>query len=486
MNYQKKNLALTPMLRNTLGGMALLILSACAALPPDTALLAQRDASRLALDSSIKLAGDGWPEAQWWTQYHDAQLSGLISQALKDAPSLATADMRLKIALAEVERTDASAKLNVTADASIGRELQTRNGLLPPAYAGDWLTNSRATLNANYTFDWWGRHKAEEESALGRASAARADRAAAELVLSSAIAQGYYAYQVELARRDLAMTTLARRERLLKINQLRVARGIDPIINQRASEGDIANARINLAVIDLNIQLALSQMRALVGVENLAAPKAAALPVTTAALPGKLGLDLLGRRPDLVAARYRVEAALRQIDVAKAQFYPDVNLNAYIGLSSISLSHLLRDGSQIAGITPALHLPIFDSGRLTANLGATRANAELAIAQYNQSLVDALKEVNDQASNLQGMDAQRMALQDVVWAAQQGNAAQISRARGGLVDDATVIQSELPVLAAKDIALQLLNRRISAQIGLVRALGGGYTMPVVPPTVAAR
>ncbi|HXN16065.1 MAG TPA: efflux transporter outer membrane subunit, partial [Usitatibacter sp.] len=191
-------------------------------------------------------------------------------------------------------------------------------------------------------------------------------------------------------------------------------------------------------------------------------------------LPTRVPADLIGRRPDVVAQRWRVEAAGRDIDVAKAQFYPDVSLTAFLGLQSIGLSQLLRSASGIAGIGPAVSLPIFNGGALRAGLAARDADYDVAVEQYNQVLVDALRDVVDQLSSLRFLGQQRAQQRLALASAQQAYDLSVLRYREGLGNYLQVLSAESQVLAQKSLAADLDARERALSVQLIRALGGGY------------
>jgi NodT family efflux transporter outer membrane factor (OMF) lipoprotein len=291
------------------------------------------------------------------------------------------------------------------------------------------------------------------------------------------VAQAYFNYQIELQRQKVSREMIKQREALLKLSAARLARGLDPVQPRRQIEADIANARFTIAQIDASVMLGRDQLAALLGVGAGDLPAIAPVgpPAVKAGLPENLTIDLVGRRPDIQAQRWRVEAGLRQIDVAKTQFYPNLSVGAFLGLSSIGLGKLLQGSSEVAGVAPALRLPLFDSGRLTANLGAARASLDTAIAQYNQTLVEAVRQVADQAATLAGIADQETALAEAQRTVQRLQALSETRFKAGLTDASAVLVAQTAVLMQADLQAQLAGRRLAAQVALIRALGGGYT-----------
>jgi outer membrane protein, multidrug efflux system len=461
------------------------LLSACVALPPEQTPLARRDARSAGIEHAADMPIGAWPEAQWWKRYGDAQLDALIERALKDAPSMATAAARFRLAESSTQAARAQLGANVGLDASLTREKLSHFGLIPPPYGGKTIDDAEVKLGFAYDFDWWGKNRATLAAAIDEQHAAEADHAAAALLLTSAVTQQYFNWQALQARCVLAQTVLEKREQFVQLLRMRLERGLESAasVDQGASQRD--TARQNVAALQLNRQLALEQLRNLLGAApgTLAAPTPAPLPGDGAGIPAQLGLDLLSRRPDVEASRLRVETQIRRIDAAKAQFYPDINISAFLGLSTVELSKLLNTDSLTAGLAPALHLPIFDAGRLRANLGVNRANLDVAIASYNQTVADAAGDVAAQASTLAGIAAEHQAALAALRADEAVKANVDSRIRQGLADARDAINVELPLVAQQDSLAQLDAQRLDAQVALIKALGGGYNAE--PQTASA-
>ena len=193
-----------------------------------------------------------------------------------------------------------------------------------------------------------------------------------------------------------------------------------------------------------------------------------------AALPSRLPADLLGRRPDVVASRWRVEAATHGIAAAKAQFYPDVNLLAFVGFQSIGLSQLLELGSGIAGVGPALRLPVFEGGRLRAQLATRDADYDAAVERYNGTLIEALHDIGDRLASIRSVAVQRREEQHALDAAREAYHLAVLRYREGIGSYLSVLSAESQVLVQRRLEADLRARDLDNRIDLVRALGGGF------------
>ena len=195
--------------------------------------------------------------------------------------------------------------------------------------------------------------------------------------------------------------------------------------------------------------------------------------------------ELLGRRPDLVAQRWRVEAAQQNIANAKAQFYPNVNLLAFIGLQSLGSAGFLTAASRTLGIGPAVTLPIFEGGRLRANLAGTNADYDIAVEQYNQTLADALRDVVDQLASWRSVEQQRVAAASSRCdSAQEAYDLALLRYREGIGNYLQVLSVEAPLLEQQSLDAELRARQLAIAVNLVRALGGGFDASLAP--VASR
>jgi len=183
---------------------------------------------------------------------------------------------------------------------------------------------------------------------------------------------------------------------------------------------------------------------------------------------------LLGQRADVSAARWRVEAAEQSVQSARAQFYPNINLTAFAGFSSIGFNQMFKAGSEQWGVGPALSLPLFDSGRLRANLGGKTADRDAAVESYNSTVINAVHDAADQLASRQAIARQQAEQVQAAQAAQDTYAAVQQRFRNGLLNAQQVLTAETAVLAQRKQAADLATRSLQNQVALARALGGGF------------
>ncbi len=440
---------------------------------------ARTEAAALASSATLadlRLADATWPVANWWQRFGDPQLDRLIEEALAGNPGMGSARARIDRARALAANYGAALEPQATAGANITRQRYSGNGIFPPPTAGSWHTQTDISASFSYELDLWDGKHAAYDAALGQARAAEVDAYSARLLLASGVARAYAQLARGFEQLGLAQAVLRRREAIFDLTRQRVAAGLDSELELKQAEGAIPAARQRIAQLDEEITLARNLLAALAGQGPdrglaITRPQLRAQPVS---LPTLLPANLLGRRPDVVAQRWRVESARRDIDAAKGQFYPNVNLNALIGLQSIHLAKLLSVQSENPAFGAALRLPLFDGGRLRANLAAKDADYDLAVEQYNQTLVDALREVVDQLTSLKSVDAQRREVERALDAARAAYALANERYRAGVAGYLQVLAAEAPLLEQESLRANLRARELELSITLIRALGGGF------------
>jgi multidrug efflux system outer membrane protein len=450
-------------------------LAGCATPPPDGRVPPARNIAA-DLPASIHLAREGWPEARWWSSYGDEQLTRLIDAALATAPSLEVAATRIGSAHAALSLSRADLGLSTSLEAGANRQRYSANGLFPAPIGGAWYTEETVRVQARYDIDWWGRNRALVAAAAGDVNASRAAYAAAERALAAAIARSWFTLQGQWARRANLEQRIAVQRDLVADTDRRLAYGLAAAPDRERFATDLALLERDLAELDTASARETEALRALLGAGNdaLTGLHAANGPVVPPAIPARLGAELLARRPDLQAARWRVEAALSRIDAAKAAFYPDINLTAAIGLDSLSLSRLLEGGSRTLFAGPALSLPLFDSHRLSARLEGNRSERNALVADYNQAVIDAMREVAQEAAAVQGLGAQLERQARAGAGARAVLQATQSRLEHGLASRGELLAARQAVLRQQDATLALQQQQQLAGVALIHALGGGY------------
>ncbi|RFP16412.1 MULTISPECIES: efflux transporter outer membrane subunit [unclassified Duganella] len=455
---------------------AALALAGCAHITPDLHPLARRDVANAELSSSIKLAKEGWPDAQWWTAYHDEQLNALIKQALAAGPTLEVAAAQIGSARSALSRSAADLGLDVDGYAGANRQRYSGTGLFPAPIGGAWFSAETLRLDARYNFDWWGKNRAQVAAAVGELNAGRAAYAEAERALAAAIAQSYFRLQGAWARLANTEQLAAAQTALVQDKAKRIAGGLAVGDEQRTAESELSLIRKQQAQLNADIGREREALRALIGADGgaLADLRPQAPGNAAHALPARLGMELLARRPDLQAARWKLEASLSKIDAAKAAFYPDVNLTGSIGLDTVKLENLLQTASRTLYIGPTLTLPLFDSRRLDAQLDSARTGRNERIAEYNQAVIAAVRDVAQDGVQLQGIEQQIVQQSAATASARAQMASAQARLERGLADRASVLSAQLALFKQQDADLYLQQVQRLAEVALTNALGGGY------------
>jgi len=431
------------------------------------------------------LAGHGgWPAAQWWKKYDDATLDQLIDMALESSPALGTARARFDSARQSVRIAGSASGAKVDAVADANRDRFSENGVFSPRLLGFAAYDLYDLgLQASYTFDWWDKQKDTVEAAVDEAHASQAERTAATLVLASSIADTYFGWQADQSRLALARQ---RESTVMSENAVVAARiraELEPADEMQRADSALAAVREAMASLEGSAEQRVVALAALVGRPSTALPPLVAkpLPALGGGLPDAVGIDLIARRADITASRWRVEAAQRSRDSARAEFFPDVSINALIGVQSININDLLTYGSRVPQVAAAVHLPIFDSGRLKARYGAAQSAIDEAVAAYQETLVSAARDVATQAATRAQLAAQRSQRSIEVAAMSRLEESAAARVRQGVTDPRTELQAAESLIEQRDALAQLDAAALSADIGLQRALGGGYESTSTTP-----
>ena len=428
--------------------------------------------------SAVPVHEQAWPKDTWWKAFADPQLDRLVDEALAGAPTLTIAEARLHAAQALVLQARGVRRPATTVDASMTRERYSGNELIPPPYGGSYVTDSRLALDFSYDLDFWGRNRKELQSVEAGAQAAQADRDAARIALAVAVARAYIQLDLEYALHDVALANLQQEASLLDLIRERAKAGLETTARVGQQESIAALTRASVAYTQSGIDLAKSGLAALVGAGpdrgiELARPHLTAQ--TTLALPSKLPADLLARRPDIAAQRWRVESASQGVASAEAAFYPNINLAAYVGLQAIGLSSLAQGSSAIVGVGPALHLPVFNRDELRGALQGRRARFDEAVGEYNQTLVDAMHDVANVVTNWNALEQEAAQEELAGTAARSAYNITVERYKAGLDNYLTVLSSQNQLLLTQTLDAEIAARRLTLGTDLVRALGGGYS-----------
>lgn len=417
-----------------------------------------------------------WPKDDGYRELNDPELTRLIEQALADSPNVQAAIAKLNRAKATSGIAESVLWPQVGASLSTTHERFSENGTTPPPYAGTVQDINDLQLSAQWELDFFGKNRENLKAALGELRATETEYRATRILLANNVARSYYALARLLAQRELAEKRAQQRADLAQLVERRFKAGLDTRVELETAQGVIPENARDIAALDEQIGLARHTLAALIGqgpeAVNALAPRLPA--VTASPLPATVPADLLGHRADVVAARWRVEAATHGMASTKAMFYPNIDLRAFAGFSAIGFDQWLTAGSRQPGIGLAISLPVFDSDRLRNQYRASAAQVDASVASYNGTLLEALHDVADQISTLQSLDTQIARQQAAQASAERAYALALKRYKADITDRLTVLNVESNLIAQQRASIDLQARWIDSRLRLVRALGGGF------------
>jgi NodT family efflux transporter outer membrane factor (OMF) lipoprotein len=464
-------------------GLALLLagsatLTACASVPDLGPRPSVRPVQHLAASTSLASSARSWPKADWWSDYGDPQLERLMGEALAAAPDLAAAAARLRTAQGYAQQAGAALYPTIDALASGGFVQQSENNGIPAGFVPNgWKDNGKLSLGFSLDLDLWGRNRAALAAAKSDVDAATFELAEARLALTTGIAAAYADLAKLYAQRDVLEATIAIRNDTLKLVADRVETGLDTRAELKQAQSRVPAARAELAATDEAIALTRNAIAALMGAgpdRGLAIARPGVAILEARGVPANASIDLIGRRPDIAAARAAVEAAASRIKVARAAFYPNISLTGLIGLQSLGLGSLLQGGSTYGNVGPAMTLPIFHGGALSGQYRGARGQYDEAVARYDAGVVQALRQVADAVASrnmlVVRLSESRQALSD----AEEANLLARKRYESGLSTYLDVLNAEEGVLQARRTVAELQTRAFTVDVAMVRALGGGF------------
>lgn len=475
----KRRLATAPMARLIATAVVTsALLAGCVMVPKDQRLLHPRTGSEMGLGSTPDVVPSVPVAPDWWQAMGDPQLDRIMADALSNSPTLDEAAARLRVAQTMIAGAKAGLMPQVSGDVSATDERFSNRYIYPAPLGGSTSWISNAEVDLHWSLDLAGRQKELVVAARAFTHAAALNAAAARVTLSGSVAQAY----VNLARADaqarLAREFVTSREASLKLVEARRAANLGTDIDVAAARTLLAEARQAVVRAQGAQVLMVHALAALAGrgpdyYATIGAPALhfdAALPV-----PRALPADVLGRRADLLAARTQVDLAIAGQQIAKADFYPNVDLRAFVGAQALGLGSLLTGAAMDGGVGPALHLPIFSGGAITARYTSAVAGADVAIAQYNGAVVRAVREAADALSALDTNRADAAQQADVVAGLQKTVALDKVRLDSGLSTRFDVLNAGERLLSARQAGLDLAADGALRRIQLLVALGGGFS-----------
>ncbi|MDA8478845.1 multidrug resistance outer membrane protein MdtQ [Citrobacter sp. Awk 4] len=458
-------------------------LSGCAPMHDNRQALAQQTPTshvESALPAALK---NGWPDSQWWRAYQDPQLNALIESALAHAPDMQVAEQRIQLAEAQAKAVEAQDGPQVDFSANAERQKMSAEGLMGPfaitdpaaGTTGPWYTNGTFGLTAGWNLDLWGKNRAEMTARIGVVKAREAEQEQTRQLLASGVTRLYWEWQTQAALSNVLTEIDQEQKNIITADRQLYQNGITSSVE--GVETDIDDSKTQQQLNDVAGKMKVIEARLAALTHQQSAPltlHTVALPKVESALPAQLGYSLLARRADLQAEHWYIESSLGSVEAAKAAFYPDINLMAFLQQDALHMSDLFRSSAQQMGVTAGLTLPIFDSGRLNANLDIAKAQSNLSIANYNKAVVDAVNDVTRAASQVETMAAKNQHQRKIEQDAQRVVALAQARFNAGIIAGSRVSQAKIPALREHCNGLILQGQWLDASVQLTSALGGGY------------
>ncbi len=430
------------------------------------------------LDTPFFSQGD-WPEKAWWDEFGVSELNELIALALAQNPSIQ--NVRFKIEQAKERANSAASKLYplVTFDADGTWEFVSKQGI-ERAFNDDFPRFAKIidlTLSFSYEFDFWDKYRNLFKATLSIEQSQRAELAQAELITATSLARTYFALKTNLAKEKIYGELYEVRKKLSLLRQLLLDEALDDARTLLLSNERVEEALQWMHSIAEEVAVDRHLINILAGKgpdEPLFAD--ADLPTfsKTLTIPENLSIDLLARRPDLMAQIWRVEALAHEVGAARANFFPSINLANIVGLSS-TIYHLLFNGSSFENLfTPSFSLPVYTAGDIQATLDAKRAEFQSAVFAYNDLILKSASEVVDTLVLARTVFANKEAQEWVVKQASDRLSLSELRLKHGLDNAMNTLEQKEELLQKELEDLDLGYGRYAAAIALIKSVGGGY------------
>ncbi|QEE31518.1 efflux transporter outer membrane subunit [Terriglobus albidus] len=430
---------------------------------------------------SAAAPADDKSRGQWWTVYNDATLDQLEEQCANANLSIAAASQAYEQSHALVQSVRSALFPSVSIGASATRNRISSYRPLRPTTAPNYYWDFLIPLSISWEPDIWGRVHRQIESASATAQASAADLANTRLSLQGTLAATYFQIRGIDLQTKLLQSTVDAYTETLGLTENRRKGGL-------ASESDVEQAKTQLEqtraqLIDLGVQRAkLEHAIAVLIAVPAQTYKLAEKPLDgdPPAIPVGIPSELLQRRPDIATAERRVAAANALIGVQKAAYYPNITLGANGGVESSDITNLMNTGSTLWNAGPSASEILFDAGRRKANVQAAVAQREQAAALYQQQVLSAFRDVEDQLSSLRILADEAQVQQRAVASAERSTELSILRYKRGLAPYLEVLTNQTIQLSNERVAAGLVADRIVASVGLQIAIGGGWNSLQLP------
>jgi NodT family efflux transporter outer membrane factor (OMF) lipoprotein len=459
-------------------GLALLALAGCAIGP---------DYQRPKVDAPAFKETGTWKPAQpaeqlargpWWQTFGDPVLNELEGRVEVSSNTLQLAEAQFRQAQAAATIAGAALFPAINADGSADRARSASRGTSPGTVGNSF----GAGLAASWEFDLWGRVRRSAEAGRAAAEASAADLESVRLSVHAVLAQTYFSLRVADTELRLYDRIVADYQRSLKMTQNRYAQGIDTRADVAAAETQLKTAQAQ--AIDLSLQRA--QLEHAIAVLLGQPPASFSLPpadltIQPPAPPALLPSEQLERRPDIASAERRLAAASGGIGVAKGGYFPVLSLSGAAGYQSSQYQHLFSAPNEIWSVGAGAVLPLFEAGKVRAQVRQARAAYDASLATYRQTVLNAFQEVEDNLAATAILAREAAVQAEAVTAARQSAAITLNQYQAGTVSYLNVVTAQTAQLSAERTAVQLLGRQLTASVTLLKAAGGDWRTPAGAP-----
>ena len=420
-----------------------------------------------------------WPDKEWWHIFGSVELDRLIQETLASNPTLSAIGQRVEVAKQNAIITRSKLFPLIFFDASETYMHLSKNGLYHSLNDNIGLNDNLMDLSLGFAWelDFWGKNKNLYLASIGQEMADAAEAAQVQLIVTTGLSQLYYALKANLERKGLYERLVAvRSERALLENLLQEHALLSKLPTQLAEERVEEAAQLLFAITE-EIATNYHEINALRGEgpdATVALDQHPLLPPKQHVIPETLSAQLLCRRPDLMAAKWRIESQLHSVNAAIADFYPRINLNALAGFESVAIRKIFEAASGTAALMPTLHLPIFTAGAIRANVNKQKAAYQEAVFNFNDLLLRSVKEVTDALVVLDSVIKQKSSQTLVLESANVRLNLTDLNYRSGLDSRLSVLMLEEEVIEKALDEVALIYTQYATQIKLIKSLGGGY------------
>jgi NodT family efflux transporter outer membrane factor (OMF) lipoprotein len=418
---------------------------------------------------------DTLPKGSWWTVFGDPQLDELMKRVDVSNQTIREAEARVRQSKAVTDQARAGYFPTVAATASVTRS-KSPSLSNQPNFANGPVDNFALGANASWEVDLWGRVRRSVEQGEANFQASEAQLEAARLSSRASLAQSYFALRVADQAQRVLEETVQGYQRTLDLTNNRYKAGVAARVDVVQAEVQLKSAQANL--IDIGVERA--QLEHAIAIVLGVPPSQFSLAASTAemkmpAIPVAMPAELLERRPDIAAAERAMAAANAQIGIARSAYYPSLTLTGGTGFRATDIANLLSAPSRFWSLGASAAQAIFDGGARSAVTEQARANYDAQVAAYRQTVLTGFQEVEDNLAALRILEQESVMQEEVVRSARHALELTENQYRAGVVGYLNVIAAQQVLFNNQRAALGVLARRLTASVGLIRALGGGWT-----------